>query len=336
MSSARSRYIRQVWLIGIAASLACTVALDIWAAPRQTWSAPIPAFVNPLRDYVSSYRTGYADHYLFEYGILGFRQRMRDSDVLLLGSSHIELGADAQQLSTALAEALGRPIKAMNLGRDADGHAFTRRIIELNDIRDKIVIIDLFEPQDGFSPIADQVHAAGLAGAYSGIFSLWFDYAGDWLKDHVLPRLLFEDRELRVTRQLTSHVFRSWATADPQDFWHPVFGDRYHRQQTPPAIPAEHNPIPAELTWRLLPDAEYCRRRNLKCFYTLTPFFNADGVTLDNVGSVAEMIHIRYLPIDPSGMTYIDNMRHLDDAGRRKATARLADQLIAELKSESR
>jgi hypothetical protein len=330
---AQFRYIRDLWLGCLASTVACIAALQIWAEPWQEWHRPAPALINPMRSYIASYSKGHADHFLYEFGIYGFRRRMLDADVLLMGSSHMEYGIDARRLAEKLSRSLGRPMNVINLGRGfGDGYAFTRRIVEANDIRNQIVIVELFEQLDGgYSNFANFVHSFARPAAYSLVLSSWADYAADWLKDHIVPRLILGPGSVRVVRQLTAYSARSLDTADVEQYWAPDVGDLYLEQRTPPAPPiAEPNPLPDDAATRMLPDPEYCRQRHLTCFYTLLPYYNFSGkyVTMDNIDRFVKKLHLDYLPIAPEGLTYFDTMHHLDAAGRRKATERLATRLI--------
>jgi hypothetical protein len=70
------------------------------------------------RQFVAEYGGvgAYVGHLLYYWGLFGMRDRIRQADIVLLGSSHTQFGLSARQLSEILSRESGRPIKAFNLG----------------------------------------------------------------------------------------------------------------------------------------------------------------------------------------------------------------------------
>src|SRR5579863_8610373 len=64
--------------------------------------SPKPRFSVFGRHYVSTYTRGSADHYLFRFGLFAMGEQIRCSNILLLGTSHTELGLSAEQLASSL------------------------------------------------------------------------------------------------------------------------------------------------------------------------------------------------------------------------------------------
>jgi hypothetical protein len=111
---------------------------------------PKPAIPIWGKSYLSGYSTAVLDHYLFRFGLFGLSDRIRKADILVVGSSHAMFGISAQVISAALSERWGRGVTALNLAVGAgDGLGFAREIIEANDAKGKMLLLDLYSNEQG-------------------------------------------------------------------------------------------------------------------------------------------------------------------------------------------
>src|SRR5262245_19103421 len=134
-------FLRPFWLsaaLSLALCLLAAHAALIIGRQNDVAKPPLPI---PGRTYVSSYPRGFADHYLFLFGLFGFGERIHNADVLISGSSHPQLGLSADQLSHGLSEKSGSHVRAFNMSLAfGEGMAFTRDILQRNDIEEKTMI----------------------------------------------------------------------------------------------------------------------------------------------------------------------------------------------------
>jgi hypothetical protein len=68
---------------------------------------PKPAFPLSANRCLSAYSFGHADHYAFRFGLFGVGERIRNADVLIVGSSHATFGLSAEKIAAALSERWG-------------------------------------------------------------------------------------------------------------------------------------------------------------------------------------------------------------------------------------
>jgi hypothetical protein len=144
-------FLRQFWQsFGLVLSI-MTAGLALTWHGTMTHLPPRPALWTGGPSYVSSYSFhGSTSHHIFRFGLFGTGERIRQSDVLLLGSSHVEDGLSAAVLTDLLSKAAGRPVHAYNLGLGfAEGIGFAKAILAANDVHNSSVILDLFTEQEG-------------------------------------------------------------------------------------------------------------------------------------------------------------------------------------------
>ena len=323
------KYFRDFLTALLAAILFCGGAL-MWKARDELRDLPpLPELYLPISpSYISGDRTMSTDHALFYFGIFGWGKRIRQADILLMGSSHVEFGLSAEQLSAILEQRLGRHYNILNLGRGhGDSVAFTRALIDHYRLRNKIIITDMFDPYEGeLSPYASMTLNYSLVRAYYSVINDTLDIWVQGFKDMLrMPDLQFEHGKITWNRSLQFLTTRHSASGDVNY----VFENRDNRYANKNPLPEN---IPEEKRFPLWGgndnltylEQDWCIARRLQCFYTAIPW---PPVSVRQADSLAAEHHLSYIPFPRDGLTYWDT-DHLDQTGRDIATKRLADKLI--------
>jgi hypothetical protein len=312
-----------------AAALICGLAFLCAIAARRAPQPPKPAFPSLQENYLQYVSRGATDHYLYLYGILGMRERIRDSDVLLFGSSHLEFGISAQLLSEALSRQAGRKVRVYNLGAAyADGARFAAEIIRANDLRDKGAVFELFTDQaGGVSDYARKVLQANALQAYAAVGEIWWAFLRDWTLDGILPRVVLEGWPKLGRFLHTPVAFRSRETGDISSYWYPTVGQVVPQPSTLKGLPlGKVSPFgPAVDGHAALPGtvADLVRERRIRAVMTIIPF---DGYDAAAVERMATAQGFPFSAISPEGIETWDT-HHLTPASRSVATSRLMQGL---------
>lgn len=312
------------WLSAAAAVLALVLPVRIVLMPSWTARVPLPDFPVPGRAYVSAYRGGEVDHYLFRFGLFGFGDRIRNADVLILGSSHPQLALSAAQIAGALVLPGDRPVAAFNMAIGyGEGSAFAREILKANDVTGSTIVIDLFAPYgDGISPYGQIVLTLGAAQAYQRVAQMWAVFLRDWLTDPLLIRVRFTVADgLSFERAMYRVLTRDWNNGDVIDLWNPQMGSRY-RNPAPdflhPLLLAPPQPdaisIPRAMT-------DFFIERAMTAYAVLIPYPEGNP----QVGAArAAAAGIPFVDISSWELEYYDR-DHVTAAGRDLATARFIE-----------
>ena len=323
---------RSFWITTITAFAVSMVGAHAIAAFYLPQAILKPPFSLLIRSYVAGYPRGHTDHYMFRYGIFGFGERIRSADILILGTSHPQLGLSAAQLSQQLSTQLGRPIKAFNMGLGfGDGMGFANAVLTANGVHDKGLIVDLYQPWGGgMSEYARGAVDADVAIAYAKTCLIWADFVRDWVFDGIFPRLtLAPSSPKRTDRFLGLALFRDWRTGDVVDIWWPDRGLIY--QNPPPEMMhgLVEGPPPTGLPndGISLPEdsARLLEERKLAAILTLLPY---QGYDLGKADGIARRYGLSLTTVSPDGLTFLDT-NHLTADGRGLATKRLAAELPA-------
>ena len=170
-----------------------------------------PAMPVPGRQYVSATRDGQTDQSLFYFNMLGFGDRIRDADALVIGSSHAEFGIGAAQLAAGTHNK--RPFN-MAMG-GGEGLSFAATLIGKYGPHPSIIALDTFLPDpDGPSTESGRVLASTAAAAYYKVFGIWSGFLRDWLLQGLLPRITISTRGTRLEYPIDGVIVRDWRTAD--------------------------------------------------------------------------------------------------------------------------
>jgi hypothetical protein len=324
----KHRQLRLAWLYA-AAAFACGLALLHVLALRRPPNPPRPVLPPFSENYLQYSSRGATDHYLYLHGIQGMRERIREADVLLLGSSHLEFGLSAGEISEALSARAGRKVRVYNLGAAyVDGAAFAAEIVLANDLRDKLAVCDLFSTWgDGVSDYARRALQANILQAYATVAEIWWALLRDWTLDGILPRVVLAGRPKLGRFLYTPVAFRSRESGDASFYWDPEAG-----QVLPPPPALKGRPLgkvspfgPLINGGVALPGAavDLFRQRQIRAIATIIPF---DGYEVAAAGQLAAARSLPFAPISPEGIETWDT-HHLTAASRSLATERLLQGL---------
>ena len=105
-------FLRSCWLSSLVTTLVLFVSTSLaWKATERKFpSVPDIRWLGRT-SYISAYaELGTTMHYIYHLGLFGMRERLQKSDILLLGSSHVEYDLSAAQLSQKLSNFSGHPV----------------------------------------------------------------------------------------------------------------------------------------------------------------------------------------------------------------------------------
>ena len=309
-----------------ASALLALVFVRITLMPSWSARVPRPDFPVPGRTYVSAYRDDETDHALFLFGLFGFGKRIREADVLILGSSHPELALSAAKMANVLGRTYDQTFIVFNIAMGyGEGTGFEKEILRANDVTGSTIVIDLFSPHGaGVSPFGQKVLPLSMAQAYQRVCQLWTVFLRDWLTDGLLARVRFTVADgVSVERALRWVLIRDWNNGDVVDIWTPETGSRFLN-------PAPGSVHPLLIDW---PDpqetsiprgaVDFVAERQMTAYATLIPYPSGDsGLAMARANGAG----LRFVDISASGLEYYDR-EHVSAAGRELATDRLLTAL---------
>ncbi|SDT94763.1 hypothetical protein SAMN05444156_0981 [Verrucomicrobium sp. GAS474] len=328
-----TRSIRSFWVGLLATLIGASLLLHSWWNPKERHlPAPPPFLPISSSTYLSSANDGELAHCLLLYGLFGTGKRMRDADLLLLGTSHVAMGLSAEILSRRMSAALGRPFRVYNAGLGhAERWAFISQVIQHNQIENQKILFDLYGIRgDGMSPWAEVVRSGNALKSTVLAGNVWSGYMEKWLFYRFVPHISIAQHYAQNPRSDIlfypmqflddAYWFRNLETGDTSAFWSPTSGMIY--STAAPPIPN----IPNSLV-----DAAFLepviRQNHLTPFLTLIPFlgFNSQEAALE-----AHAVGHPFIFLNGNGMGYWDGGTHLDSASRDIVTERLFLQMQAE------
>jgi hypothetical protein len=222
--------VRRFWWNTGSTFLLCALILHFWWAPylRRLPPAPFP-FSRTI--YLNSYNDeGILSHYLYWFGLFGFGEKLRHSDLILIGTSHVWFGLSASLLSEKLSAAEGRPVHVMNMGLGYADEAFQFRALRHNHINGKTIILDLYSPAaDTMSVWAMELQNKDWLVAYFLILKIWSEAIRDWCLDSILPRFNAQGNAPHLPRYYVGAETCRWDTNDLEYMWNPIYGYIYRR-----------------------------------------------------------------------------------------------------------
>ena len=329
-----SAFIRS-FLVGtlLAGSLVALFFHLDWQGTRRTLPPP-PPLPLPGISYIGYYAAGEDDHsadfYLFHYGILGFREKMAQSDLLLLGSSRVVFGLSAKEVSSEVPFHQGRPFRVFNAAVLGGSIAGDADILRSNGLKGKHVLVDLYTPSRAVSDVlalpSSLVKLTAL-NAYWRVGKIWANFYRDYVLDPLFPNITFEASgsitrpHFYPKRFLQLGLFRNWNTGDATFFWdrngslYPTPDGKEQLAPTPPSAAATYPEIPLVEDLKL---AEFSQEQAV-ILYTLIPCGDFE-YERRKVPSSAHP----YIPIPSDGLLYFDGS-HLSDSGRKMATERFLE-----------
>jgi hypothetical protein len=277
-----------------------------------------------LYDYGANH--GNIDYYLFHTGILGFRQRINQADLLLFGTSHVQYGLSAGQLGQKLSAAEGHSVQVFNLALAGSDLGMIDDIVGANKIHDRTAIFDLFaldSPPPGAAPnfMLGALSSHDLE-AYIQVGKCWTEFWRDWLLDGLLPNLRIgnppNSKVIICKRFLKFTVIRDWNNGDVITLWVPS-GAVYPKWNLGVRRPIDNTFRPyASLPNGGIgrhPENEILQAHHIHAIYTLIPF---DGSDAGVIPADAQP----FVPLSTDGLFYWDGT-HLTGEGRDAATEKL-------------
>ncbi len=329
--------------LGVTAIL--LVPLVLWSRIGAADLPAKPEFPVPGKRFVAEYagQGAYIAHLAYWWGLFGFGDRIRQADIVLIGSSHTQFGLSARQLSADLSQRAGRPIRVFNAGLGCDTPlGFDASLLDRLDIRNRLVVADGFaygfDPYtygcfSEFSGIGDRVQALFKALGVATRFD-W-----DWMLDGVLPRIDLSGPRVTIGRYLNQPAtILDWHYGDVAALFSPEQGEQF-----PVQFSGQAKDIASGLPWRLrsgtvpVPDAfkGLVESRHIRLIMTLVPFLLTPGFNEDRYENVERLLasdgvgpRAGFIAIPPGGLQSFDS-QHLTGAGRAAATKRLAAGLAS-------
>lgn len=338
---------RSFWRASLAMVALLLVPCVVWSRIEAERLAPKPDFPLPGRAFVAEYggQAAYVAHLLYWWGLFGFGERIRRADVVLVGSSHMQFGLSARQLSADLSRAAGRPIRAFNAGLGCDTPlGFDAALLDRLGIRDRAIVADTFAYDYDPYNAACFAEFAGMTDGVHSVFqalAVWTRFDCDWALDGLLPRIDLSRRRLTLSRYLNAPaLILDWDYGDALYLFRPDRGEAFPipRAAAPQDVAAAQPPGQALTSGTIpLPDAlaAIVAQGGLRPAFTLIPFVTTPAFDRERYDNVAGLLRASgagpsapFIAIAPAGLTSFDG-EHLTGPSRRRATQRLGDDLIA-------
>jgi hypothetical protein len=320
---------RLQFLIAAAVTFCLCIFLLNWIVGAATY-VPKNKFPDLTRVFIATYKRGNSEHYIFRHGLFGVSAQIKQSKILLSGSSHMEFGISALELGRYLSRTFKREIKAYNVGVGfADGPPFANLIFGGNDVRNVSVIIDGFGIGDKLSNFGEIVAKKDIFTSYVAVFENWTDFIHDWCLDGVLPRLelqagaqLYDVRLVKKRFLQWPVILRLWDTGDVVSWWDPERGEIFDKPDSD-ASPDLGSPEPLKSSPTEI--ERVFGQRGLVPALTLIPYKGYDTVA---AAQIARNLGWNYLPITAEKLNFADENLHVTALTRGRITQQIAQQLL--------
>jgi hypothetical protein len=321
------------WLT--AAALAA--GLHLWWAPQSAKQPPRPPFYFSKEFFLGFDEPGESvPHYLWRFGLFGFDRKLRDADLVVIGTSHVWFGFSASLMTQKLSALAGHPVHVVNMGLGGADVACQARILKYRGIKDQTVLVDLFAPHgDLNSPWGDEAERVDWLQAYVHVLRIWVNGIREWCLDPWLPNLRLYQNHLVVLRMIEGVFVNRWDTGDTEYMWNPGLGYTFKRGVPPladmnmpfdPAAPAYPGGVDPRV--QLPPVLRTVIEANhLRPLLTLIPYL---GYQPERAQLIANQTGYPLIVVSPDGLTFRD-ADHLNAPGRDLASARLADGVAKQL-----
>jgi len=298
-----------------------------WRGAESKLPAKPPLVMFGTADYISTYANiGTTMHYIYRLGLFGMRERLQKSDIILLGSSHVEYGLSAARLSKKLSDFSGHPVTVYNAGVGcADGSGFANDILVSNGVEKKAVVLDLFSPfGNGISTFAETMRQSSSLRGYCHVFDLWLKAFSDYCLDPFLPRVYPTDfTKFKFSRSLGITEIRSWDSGDVVEMWDPALGILFPQPAAgapKPRSKSAYENIVNQGIWFDVMTQETVSKLQLSAVYTVVPFGGSQQAIIPSNATP-------YVPLSPDGLFYWDEQMHVTAGSREIVTDRLAQGL---------
>lgn len=339
---------RQCW--GTTLTTFCallTVFILAWSTRKQ----PIPRPENPGYSHsflgYYGYNSGQNSSYIYRHGLLGYGNKIRDCDLLIIGSSHTLFGLSAEQLQAKLRGQYQRPISVFNASIAGGTLSDVLEILKANDVKNKTIIIDLFSTG---RKLADANPAqVDTFGAYIHVISSFLDFTKDWCLDPYLPHMSVGQKKAlpKFERMLTTITYNNADYGDATLLWYShsetvQIGHQQGRESgtifpssstsmTFPIQDVSIHPDPElkDLNHDTIEDIspefrQEIDRRNLHPIVILLPYHNFQPGKAE---AIAKGAGYPFIPIASEGLATWD-VHHLTSESRTIATDRLYEGMV--------
>lgn len=330
----RKAFVFTAWL-----SLSLTVTflvgvMGLGIALKGGWQPARPPL--PAEAFVGSYdrNTGQNASYVYHHALFDFDKKLQQCDVLILGSSHTLYGLSAQQLGEELSLKKKRPIKVFNASIAGGTLLDAVEILQANQVRDKMIIIDLFNPE---SERSDSSSASmDAAAAWIKTLSSWTEFYKDWALDPLLPQadigpkhlLPKFRRTLGATSLHDSHTGDAFLLWSPRSeggqqgiiFPHPETAVSYPIQRDGKMAASLLTPVDIPQSFR-----DEAQKSHLRVIVTLVPF---NDYRPTEAAAIARKYDYPFIFLSEDNLSTWDASHHLTGESRKKATERLAQGML--------
>jgi hypothetical protein len=316
-------------------------------------SAQLPAkppFPIPGKAFVAEYSGVGADaaHLIYYWDLFGIDNQVRKAKVLLLGSSHMQFGLSAGEMSGGLSTEAKQRVPVFNLGLGcAETLTFDSDLLARLGIKKKTLIADA----DVY--LADHLTACSIETENSDRFqalfkvsAIWFKFAFDWVLDGQLPLVTYEDQAISGTRFLAPVVILDWRTGDCDFYYRPESGEMFPSSANLTTAPVMTG-RPGELPWSLSTSTiaippqlrNVVASESLRTIFTLVPYATSPYrsrrisdiqlyETIERLTNSRASNDAPFIPISGRGLATFD-YGHLTGESRQIATDRLTSSIMS-------
>lgn len=325
------KFLRTSLLYAALSAVLCLFILHLVANSMRSQWPERPFLPMPGKVFVGNYdrNSGQNVSYIYRRRLFGFEKKIKECDLLILGSSHTLYGLSARELEKQLSKHASRPIKVFNASIAGGTFADALEILRANHVQDKAVLIDLFYPGQDH---ADQNPAStDFFGANIKVLSSWCDYGKDWLLDPLLPQVTIGTKHVfpHFQRALGLVAYQDWTTGDATQLWSPRYNDGqggviFPQAATGTAFPIKNASTSGEpfIKSADIPEAfrNEAEKNHLQVIVTLVPYSNDNP---EEAAAIASRYGYPFIFISDNGLSTWDNASHLTGESRQIATERL-------------
>lgn len=301
-------------LLGVTTTLVCLCARRVCPGVAEQIRPEIFGF----RDkFLGSYGPVSLDPYILGHDILGAAQQVRRKDVLLLGSSKMMYGLDAE-LAERLLESKGIKAGVYNLGFGyGEGLVLPAWLMERLGIRDKLVLIDATDNTSQYhvESVSQAAMNSGPLDAWKLIIETNLQFRFDRVLQGLVPRGRIGNSGVKLEpAYLRPSHWRNWRTGD-------IFSSPGpNRYPTSPGAFSFDFDVDRRLREKVFPAF---RKLNLDYGFISIPYTGNDPKW---VQQAASYVGCWYLPIESAELYTVDQV-HLNKQSREIFTHGLVDAL---------
>ena len=309
-----------------------------------------PPFPIPGKEFVAEYSGVGANgaHLVYYWNLFGIDNQVREAKVLLLGSSHMQFGISAGEMSSVLSAEAKRRVHVFNLGLGC-GETFTfdSDLLMHLGLAKKALIGDAYAyPASYLTPCSLETEKSDRFQALFKVSAIWFKFAFDWVLDGQLPLINYEHQTVSSTRFLAPTVILDWRTGDCDFYYRPESGEIFPssgRLATAPVMTGRSGELPWSQSISTIAIPPQLRNvaatESLRTIVTLVPYatspYRSRRIsdiklyrTIEKLTSSRVPKGVPFIPIAGQGLTTFD-YGHLTGESRQVATDRLTSSIIS-------